>query len=207
MLSIDRFKAVIFDFDGVIIDSETVQARAWGALAAELGLAETTVSIGQIAGKLDRHIAPELFPTYDPAHCVRRKHLIQLEMEEQGGVFCIEETLEFARRIGASHRLAICSSSRAERIREVLDLHNMTPCFEVIVGQLPGEECKPSPAPYLKTLRLLSLPPADACVIEDSPTGITAAKAAGLFTFQLLHDGMAPNPHADAVIRSARELR
>jgi beta-phosphoglucomutase-like phosphatase (HAD superfamily) len=117
MVSIDRFKAVIFDFDGVIVDSESVQARAWGMVAAELGVVGVSVTVGRIAGKLDRHIAPELFPGHDPVQCVRRKGRIQVELEEEGGVVCIEETLELAERIAGSHRLAICSSSREGRIR------------------------------------------------------------------------------------------
>jgi beta-phosphoglucomutase-like phosphatase (HAD superfamily) len=206
MVSIERFKAVIFDFDGVLIDSEAVQARAWGAVAVELGFADMEVTVGQIAGKLDRHIAPELFPDHDPQVCVRRKSRIQVEMEERVGIVYIDETLELAGRIGGSHRLAICSSSRAERIKEVLRPKGIVEQFEVIVGQVAWEECKPSPGPYLKALRLLGITAADACAIEDSHTGITAAKGAGIYTVQLLHDGMTPSPLADAVVRSAREI-
>jgi HAD superfamily hydrolase (TIGR01509 family) len=206
MMSIERFRAVIFDFDGVIIDSETVQARAWCAVAAELGLADAKVTVGQIAGKLDRHIAPQLFPDHDHAQCIRRKSQIQIELEEQVGIVYIDETLELAGRIAGAHRLAICSSSRAERIREVLRPKGIVDRFEVIVGQMAGEECKPSPAPYLKALRLLGLSAGEACAIEDSHTGITAAKGAGIYTVQLLHDGMTPSPLADTVVRSAREI-
>lgn len=206
MVSIEQFKAVIFDFDGVIIDSETVQARAWCAVAAELGLADMSVTVGQIAGKLDRHIAPQLFPDHDHGHCIQRKNRIQFQLEEQGGIVYIDETLELAGRIAGSHRLAICSSSREARIREVLRPKGIVNRFETIVGQVPGEECKPSPAPYLRALRLLGVSAGEACAIEDSHTGITAAKGAGIYTVQLLHDGMPPSSLADAVVRSAREI-
>lgn len=204
-VSIERFKTVIFDFDGVIIDSEGVQLRAWRAVAEELGVAGGVVTLGRIAGKLDRHIAPELLPGHDPVHCVTRKKNIQAEMEVEG-ISYIEETLKLTERIGESHRLAICSSSLEGKILEILEKREIAGRFEVIVGQVEGEECKPSPGPYLKVLRLMGIEAGEACVIEDSPTGIRAAKGAGLFTIQLLHEGMEVNALADAAVRSAGEI-
>jgi beta-phosphoglucomutase-like phosphatase (HAD superfamily) len=232
MVSIGRFRAVIFDFDGVIVNTEGVQARAWSAVAEELGV-DVKVTVGRIAGKLDRHIAPELFPGHDPVWCVWRKSRAQVEMEERAGIEYIHETLELARRIRGTHKLAICSSSRTERIAEVLGKWeggknfrfeiskeenaaqraaakrgdgNALGWFDVIVGQVTGEECKPAPGPYLKALRLLGVGAGEACAVEDSPTGIAAAKGAGIFTVQLLHEGMEVNPMADAVITSAEDI-
>jgi HAD superfamily hydrolase (TIGR01509 family) len=205
MISISRFKAVIFDFDGVIIDSERLQARAWCGVAAELGLGRT-VGVHETAGKLDRHIAPELFPGQDHDWCIRRKKLIEQALESEGGPAYIEPTLALAGRIAGTHRLAICSSSSPGRIREVLGGRGLVSRFEVIVGQEPGDECKPSPAPYLKALRLLGVSAGEACALEDSPTGLTAAKGAGLYAIQLLHDGVGACELADAVVRSAGEI-
>ncbi|HZZ44260.1 MAG TPA: HAD family phosphatase [Tepidisphaeraceae bacterium] len=205
MVSIQRFKAVIFDFDGVIIDSERVQLQAWNAVMAELGV-KGEMTLGQIAGKLDRHIAPEFLPGHEVVRCVQRKNEIQTKLEASCGVICIEETLELVERMAGSHRLGICSSSGEGKIREVLRGRGVEGRFEVVVGQVAGEDCKPAPGPYLKVLRLMGLEAGEACVIEDSPTGIAAAKGAGLFVIQLLHEGMTVNPGANAVVRSAKEV-
>jgi HAD superfamily hydrolase (TIGR01509 family) len=206
MVPLHRFKAVIFDFDGVLVDSERLAARAWTLLGHELSAGLTPVTLGQIAGKLDRHIAPALFPGRDPVACVARKQQIERDLEDQGELSCITATIEFARRISSTHKLAVCSSSRPPRIQRILTRFNALDLFPTIVGQVDGEECKPSPAPYLKALRLLSLSAAEACAIEDSPTGLIASKSAGLFSIQLLHDGLSPSPQADVVIPSCKVL-
>lgn len=205
MIPLTNFRAVIFDFDGVLVDSETLQARAWTQLASELG-SPRTVAVSEIAGKLDRHLAPALFPSHDPVFSASRKQSIERDMEAAGGLRCVAETIDFARRVAVTHTLAVCSSSRPERINRLLSHFEVGGLFSVIVGQVAGEDCKPSPAPYLKALRLLGLSATDACAIEDSATGIAAAKAAGLYTFQLLHDGMPVCPAADTIIRSCAEL-
>ena len=206
MISVARFNAFIFDFDGVLVDSEVLQARAWSRLAGELRLG-TTVQVHQIAGKLDRHIAPELFAGQDVNWCVTRKQVLEQELEEASGIPYIDASLDLARRLSTTHRLAICSSSSASRIRRMLDSRGVLPLFSAIVGQEPGEACKPSPEPYRKALRLLDVHAEQACALEDSLTGTTAAKAAGLYVIQLLHDGLPESPLADAIVRSAAEIQ
>ena len=105
MVSIERFSAVIFDFDGVIVDTERLQAVAWGRVAAELGIAPVG-EVAQIAGKLDRFIAPALFPAHDAAWCIGRKNQLHEKMEADAGVTYIHETLDLARRLAGRKRMA-----------------------------------------------------------------------------------------------------
>src|SRR4051794_27016168 len=110
MLDLSRFRAVIFDFDGVIVDSEPLQARAWTRLGRELGMHDCDVSVEQIAGRIDADLAPQLFPAFDAARCVQRKAELEAQMVAAGELEPVEGVEELLRRLARTHRLAICSS-------------------------------------------------------------------------------------------------
>jgi HAD superfamily hydrolase (TIGR01509 family) len=205
MINFSRFKAIIFDFDGVLVDSETLQARAWTRVAQELGRS-AVITAGHIAGKIDQDIVHELFPGADMRHCMDRKWCIESKMVEAGELEAIAETITFARRMSETHRLAICSSSRRENIIKRLEPTGITCLFHTIMGRLDGVPHKPAPDHYLLTLEALKLEADEACAVEDSPPGVAAAKAAGLFTIQLQHPYLA-RAAADIHVGSLNELQ
>src|SRR5688500_10821622 len=190
MIDLARFKAVIFDFDGVIADTETMQARAWTRVARELGMCECEVTVEQIAGRIDVELASELFPGRDVQWCVQRKWFIDREMEAGGEVRLVPGVGQFVRRLSRTHALAICSSCHADVIARRLERVGLRPAFRVVVGRTDDVPHKPAPDLYLRALAELRVRAEDACAIEDSPTGIVAAKAAGIYAIQLLHAGM-----------------
>ena len=199
-INLARFKAVIFDFDGVIVDSETMQARAWTRVARELGMHDCEVKVEQIAGRIDVELAAELFAGRDVQWCVRRKWSIDREMEDGGELRLVPGVEQFVRGLEGTHALAICSSCHPDVIARRLDRAGLRSAFRVVVGRTEGVPHKPAPDLYLRTLHELSVRAADACAIEDSPTGIVAAKAAGVHAIQLLHIGMPRAANADAWI-------
>ena len=205
MIDLSRFSAIIFDFDGVIADSESLQARAWTKLANELGVSRH-VQAGEIVGRLDRDIGPELFPDVDAAWCLDRKNCLEMELINAGELEAIKHVDRVLDRVIATHKIAICSSSPRSIIHDRLHRLGLSKYFEIIVGRSDVKRHKPAPDPYIEVLKRLDLPSTAACVIEDSPTGVTAARAAELFTIQLLHDGMPRAEGANAVIRSYEEL-
>jgi len=207
MVDLTRFAAVIFDFDGVIVDSETLQARAWTRVARELGADRCEVTAAQIAGRLDAELATELFAGFDAARCLDRKWRIEAEMESAGELRLVDGAAEAVRDLARSHELAICSSCREEVIVRRLDAAGLRSFFRHVIGRIEGMRCKPSPDPYLLALDRLGAQPHDACAIEDSPTGIASAKAAGIHAIQLLHDGMPCATDADEHVTSLSHLK
>src|SRR4051812_767666 len=188
MVNLSRFKAVIFDFDGVLVDSETLQAEAWRRLGAEMNLADFKVDIEKIAGRWDRHIAPDLFGARpDIEQCITRKWAIQDEMEFAGLMQPIAGAIPLLHRLSKTHALAIASSSWPHKIDRWLIRENLKPLFKSIVACGNTITCKPAPDCYLNALSELGVKPTEACAFEDSPTGLAAAKAAGLFAIQLQH--------------------
>jgi len=179
-----RFQAVIFDLDGVLIDSEPLHAQAWEALFADLGLARTHGMIYRdylgIADRiflrdfLAKHPRPE-----SPAelHARKLQHLYRLIRHHRP----IDRHLpELIPALARRYPLAIASSSRQEVINVVLEVAGLTQYFKVTVGGDAVQHFKPDPEVYLTAARRLGLPPGNCCAIEDSPPGVTAAKAAGL---------------------------
>ncbi|MDQ7053429.1 MAG: HAD family phosphatase [candidate division KSB1 bacterium] len=203
-----RFSAVIFDFDGVIVDSEVLQARAWEQLARELGHDDLRVSAAQIAGRLDSQIARDLFGAeVDVAFCLQRKVVLQEALEARGELRFIPGVLELLPALHRTHTLAICSNSYEDRVEAFLKQHNLRRWFRVVVGYRDGLAPKPSPQPYVRTLQRLGMAADGACAIEDSPPGIEAAKQAGLFAIQLVRAGIEPSPLADVHITDYAQLR
>ena len=195
MTDLSRFRVIVLDFDGVIVDSETMQARAWTRVARELGGDhDREVTARQIAGRIDLELAGELFPGCDSARCAARKAELERAMEAAGELRPVDGVERFVAARSRTHRLAICSSCHESVLVRRLDLVGMRRFFGVVVGRSEGLRHKPAPDLYLRTLEQLGASADEACAIEDSPTGVVAAKTAGLYTVQLLHPGM---PHAD----------
>src|SRR5690348_13481480 len=135
MIDLSLFSAVIFDFDGVLIDSETLQADAWRVVAREMGLKDFKVNLHQTAGRMDRHIAPELFPgASDVEAIIKRRWAVQDEMEARGLMKPIAGAVELLKHLSQTHRLAIASSSWPEKIERWLATHDLHRYFQAIVA-------------------------------------------------------------------------
>ena len=194
-----RLPALIFDCDGVLVDSEFLASRVEAELLAELGLTLTvdevhdlflgkTVDgvldeIGKLTGK-----RPASAFTYNWAFATA--HAFKNELAP---VPFVRAALEELRRRG--HRLAVASQSPLARVRFSLEITGLAEFFGAhvyVTSMVPRP--KPAPDIYLHAANGLATPPADCIVIEDSPAGAAAARAAG---FRVI--GYAPGETATAM--------
>jgi HAD superfamily hydrolase (TIGR01509 family) len=176
--------AIIFDMDGVLVDSEPLHARATKLLLAERGLhwdeRESAEYIGltdveSFAALVRRHGLPD-----DPLDLAARwaeRAILLLEQHARPlpGVPSVPVTLR-----SRGYRLALASSSRPRVIAATLDAIGVRSLFEVVVSGAEVPRGKPSPDIFLETARRLGLSPGRCVVIEDSRHGVTAARAAGM---------------------------
>jgi beta-phosphoglucomutase len=181
--------AVVFDFDGVLVDSERVHLRAFQRALGERGWTLDERDY------FDRYLG---FTDYDliaayAAHrdlpldaaslaaLLRRKsEIIDAEFEAGDALFpgaraCIA-------RLGAVFPLAIASGSLRREITGVLDRAGLTPAFRAIAGADDVSEGKPAPDLYLAAAARLDVAPASCVAIEDSPWGLDSAASAGMIS-------------------------
>ncbi len=184
--------AVIFDLDGVLVDSEQRWDEARQGLAAEHGRpwpAEATtamqgMSAPEWSGYLAQTIGIPLAPAAINAAVVER---MQRAYEEDlpvlpGAVASVE-------RLASRWPLGLASSSNRELIDLALELMGVTARFGATVSSEEVAHGKPSPDVYLEAARRLGVDPREAAAVEDSSNGIRSAKAAGMTVIAI------PNPH------------
>ncbi len=167
-------KAILFDFDGVIIDSEPVYERHWAAWAKEHGASyEQIISIhhGIPAVKTISIAAPHVDAVYE-ADQFQLRCVGDLE-----GLLASEGVAGVLSSLPAE-QWAIVTSSYRNMVGNQLKYLGL-PQPDVLVAVEDVVQGKPAPEPYLKAAALLGVDPKECVVIEDSPAGIEAGKKAG----------------------------
>ena len=175
------FKAVIFDRDGVIIDSEAMNIGAGEAAFRDLGIKITDHDKKQIIAKHPKDYIAHFKKHYtfsdEKFHELSGKHYYLLT--EKTPLFPL--TLDLIKRLHAQNiPLALTTSASRGHTDLILKRFNIAKFFNVIITEENCSDRKPHPEPYLLTAKKLGVDPKDCIVIEDSAIGLTAAKAAGM---------------------------
>src|SRR6476469_7879526 len=179
-----EYQAIIFDMDGVIIDSEPLHERAYLELFAEMGYGENHgVNFDDYIGRTDKALIEDFIAKHKPPFTVeyfsdqKRDRFLQIMRSEQP---IFEDLPELVTRLAAIYPLAVASGSLHPVIDAVLALKNLRQHFRICVSSSDVAHGKPAPDIFLHTAKLLNVEPSSCCVIEDSSAGVTAARAAGM---------------------------
>ncbi|MBL9000835.1 MAG: HAD family phosphatase [Phycisphaerae bacterium] len=188
-------KAVIFDFDGVIADSEGMHLQAFNAAARQAGFPEQTLpTMHDYAGSADadayarlclrvgRGVDPDAFASFIALKWERAATLIG-----EGHVRAYPGTVRLIHAARDRAAIAVCSGARRREIDLMLEALGLAGVFRTIVSADDVPKAKPDPAGYVLTVRRLGLTPRDCVVIEDTDKGIAAAKEAGLKVVAVAH--------------------
>lgn len=176
---------LVFDMDGVLIDSEPLWRRVETECFSELGLeieeADCAATMGM---RMDEAVAwwferqPWRGPSVsEVARRIETRMLGKIRSDGRPMVGTLD-ALKAARDRG--WRLALASSSARELIETVLECFSIRGAFEVVHSAEEEKRGKPAPDVYLTTARLLGVDPTDCIAIEDSANGVTSALAAGM---------------------------
>ncbi|GAP06734.1 haloacid dehalogenase superfamily, subfamily IA, variant 3 with third motif having DD or ED [Anaerolinea thermolimosa] len=186
-------KAILFDFDGVIIDSETPEYQIWQSTLARFGVRLPLHEWARGVGSSIEAFDPLTYLEEKIGHAVDRQALLQEHktklmkaLQDQPPLPGVQETILNACRLGL--RLAIASSSSKTWVTSHLEKLGFISCFHAICTREDVPEVKPAPHLYNLALYRLGVHASEAIVIEDSPNGILAAKQAGIFCIAV------PNP-------------
>ena len=205
--------AVVFDLDGVLLDSEQVWDEVREQLVRERGArwheGAQREMMGMSSVEWSRYMHDEL-GVPDPPETISAEVVRRMEERYRTRLPLVDGAREAVERLAARWPLGLASSSNREVIDLVLDVSGLAQFFRVTVSSEEVARGKPAPDVYLEAARRLEVPPERCVAIEDSENGIRSGKAAGMRVVAI------PNPHfrpteealalADVTLDSLAEL-
>jgi beta-phosphoglucomutase len=182
-------KALIFDMDGTLVHSDPVHLQAFAEVLGPQGVViDDELYRSSIIGHTNESIFASLLPDHDVDDHVKLADLkeaafrrLALDLKPLDGLI---DVLDWA---DENHlKIALVTNAPVLNATHMLDILGITERFQVKVTIEQVERGKPDPLPYLTALERLGLQAGEAIAFEDSPSGMKAAKAAGLFSFGVL---------------------
>lgn len=205
--------AVIWDVDGVLIDSAEQHRQAWHRLAEEEGVHFTDADFWATFGMRNADIIPRCFgshltPEQIKALADRKEAYYRDLLRAQARPLPGARELVIALH-AAGYRQAIGSSAPPENLRLIVDLLGLGPYIDAVVSGENVARGKPAPDIFLEAARALGMPPRRCVVIEDAPAGVAAAHAAGMRCIAVRRAGQPDAPGleaADLVVDSLTQV-
>ena len=193
-------KALLFDFDGLIMDTESPDVQVWQAIFAEQGVDfPLDIWLRDVVGATAANFNPAAYlgsatgRTYDLSALREQAGAYRLEIQSRlSALPGVTETLAAAKTLGL--KLAIASSSPHAWVDRYLAQLGLAGTFDAVICREDAAAIKPAPDIFLKALQVLGVQANQALVFEDSPNGVLAARRAGVRVVAV------PNPvtrHAD----------
>ena len=182
---LQKSKAAILDFDGLLADSEPYHYKAYNEVFERYGHTldkkeywiEWTSKGKGIAGEIERH---NLKLDIDPKDLRKQKFEVYTRFCESGEIKLFPEAVRLVEQLSSKHKLAIASGSWATDIRHILRNADALDLVPVILGKESAEREKPFPDIFLNAAKRLGHTPAECFVLEDALKGLNAANEAGI---------------------------
>lgn len=196
-----KIKAVIFDLDGTLIDTEPAAAQAITVCFKDWGIQIVPDDANFITGRTWEMAFGYLFKKYElpvpAAHASRTVVAKYREMIETE-LFPVNGSVEAVRALAKDFPLGLVSGSYRQEILWALDRLGVREHFGVILGAEDYPRSKPAPDGYLKAFDLMNLKGPEILIFEDSEAGIASAKAAGAHVVAITGTNHFRQNHADA---------
>jgi len=210
----NRFKAAIFDMDGLILDSERAVLDCWDIVAERHGLEDirpfSLSVIGRNVADTNR-MFEERYGTEPGAVAIRaEKRVIFWERFKQGLVPLKPYSLELLQTMkDRGMKIALASSSSREDVVYEMEVLGAKPYFDAIICGDQVTKSKPDPEIFLKAADILGVKPSECIGLEDSFNGVRSCKAAGLYTV-MVPDILQPDEETakltDVIVKSLADV-
>lgn len=205
---------VIFDMDGVIIDTEPIHHHAFFTQFAELGIAVSDELYASFLGSSTRNVFQCLkqefaLPQEVPALLQRKRELFNQAFDTDASLDLLPGVRALIQDLQAHGvQMVLASSASKATIARVFNRFGLTPYFSHTVSGEDFAQSKPNPAIFLHAAELAQTPVGECIVIEDSANGVAAAKAAGIYCigYASPHSAGQDLRLADRVIQDFSEL-
>jgi HAD superfamily hydrolase (TIGR01509 family) len=199
MIENTMIKAVVFDLDGVLVDSEPVWEQVRSGLVAERGGHWAPDAQRRLMGmstpEWSRYLSEDLGVGL-PADEVATLVVDRMAARYRERVPLIDGAVDAVHRMAARWPLAVASSASATLIEIVLQSAGLRACFTVVKSTEQVAHGKPAPDTYLAVTAELGCPPRDCAAVEDSSNGLRSAAAAGLRVIAISQPRYPPDPDA-----------
>jgi len=177
-----EFGGYIFDCDGTLADNMPLHYRAWSMAMADFGGQYPEELFYEWGGRPTANIVAALNERFglsmDVESVVHKKEEYYFQLIPE--VAPMEEVVGFAQTLRGKSPLAVASGGHRALVVATLRALGIEDWFDAVVCAEDYDRGKPHPDPFLLAAKLLGVPPEDCVVFEDSPTGIEAAKSAGM---------------------------
>jgi beta-phosphoglucomutase len=181
--SMQRYDAILFDFDGVLVDSEPLHFKCLQPIMAEFGIALSWDLYARCIGVAGKRVIERLCALSAPAipfekllEQYSRKQQRFLELAQQG-ISCEPATKVFLQSLASKLSLAVVTSSPRDPVTQILSSAGILEFFAAMVCSEDVSRHKPDPAPYIAAAALLGAK--NPLVVEDSAAGVQSGRAAG----------------------------
>jgi HAD superfamily hydrolase (TIGR01509 family) len=199
-----QLQAVIFDMDGVIVDSEPRHESAFLDVVREIGYGDKLdLCFADYVGRSDQELWVDFVARHKPPQSLedliarKRQRVLEILRRDQPVFDSVPELVE---KLAARYALGLASGSERLVVQEVLKLKGLGRFFAAVVSASDIRHGKPAPDIFLRAAELLKVPPRCCCVIEDSKPGIAAGLAAGMEVIAIT------NTHPAAELRHATHV-
>lgn len=202
-------RAVLWDLDGTLVDSEDFHWRAWRDTMAAEALPITHEQFLQTFGHRNDEILPLwLGPAATPARIQQiaaAKEALYRRLIHEEGLAPLPGVAHWLERLHAEGwRQAIASSAPRKNVEVVLEVTCLADCFQALVSAEDVTIGKPDPQVFLTAASRLNAPPAHCIVVEDAPAGVEAARRAGMRSIGVTRNGK--QLAADIAVTSLADL-
>lgn len=197
-------RALVFDMDGVLFDTEHMTIKLWKRLCKDMNCVDVTQHASEYMGMnavqhkisfLERYGSDFPYDEFmDRAREYAANEIRQNGVPVKPGLY---DLLEYLKKNG--YRIAAASSTRRVTVMQYFDSTKITGYFDQIICGDMVEKSKPDPDIYLKAAAALGIPPQSCMAVEDSPNGITSAWRAGMKTV-MVPDMVPPTPELSQML-------
>ena len=208
-----RFDAVLFDMDGVIVDSEPIHKMAFLETWQEMGYGKSHgIDFAEFYGRSDRAVWEAFIKKHEPEQSIeeltklKEDRLIQLLRDKQP---IFDAVPRLVQQLAKHLPLAIATGSVHRIIDEVLAMRDLRRYFTCTASVEDVEHPKPAPDVYLLAATRLDVSPTNCCVIEDTVSGVQAGKTAGMTVLAItntFNSEALSQAGADQVFQSYRDI-
>jgi HAD superfamily hydrolase (TIGR01509 family) len=207
-------RTVIFDMDGVIVDTEPVHHYAYNQQFKQLGITISPELYASFTGNSTKNIFERLKEHFDlkqevPELVATKRQLFNDAFDNKEDLYLLDGVEELIKDLYANGmQLVLASSSAHVTIQRIFNRFKLHQYFSHLVSGEDFPKSKPHPAIFLKAAELAQTPVSECIVIEDSTNGIKAAKAAGIYCigYDSFHSKMQDYSLADQIITNFSEL-